>query len=1073
MNFEQVSQNGIVPPTSYFNKQSKFAVIISSTGTVVGQPLILKAISDADIYHEQPVVFYVSTNSGAVVELGQATWTGNFAPLVTTGLSTGTNSIYATWPGQDKFAPQSTINSPSTVTVASGYPLGGTMTISATPASGSIVVDEGTATFLVVFSTSTQITTPVQFYDNNKFLGNASITNNSATFSISTWSVGINTVTAIWPGQTIGGRPYAGQQTSVDYSILSGTNVTSQFVLSATPNYGVVNEESVTLTASISSSTQYAGNVNFYNSSTLLATVAVADNSAQTNVNITSLGNTGTYILRAVWDGNQTSHPRYIPQTTNSLSFNVLDRRTLSSNVLTVTPNPDVADFQVPTLSVALDGLVGPINGLVNFYDNGQLIASTATVGNVATITYPQITTGSHVITSAYGGSSNAPKYYASTSNQVTLNVVSAFAYPGTMTLSGPSSFNKLSGNETLTLTGSVNTLTSGLVTLSQIITTATTTLRTLSTASFTGTNVVKLTFNPNNLINPPTWYSFTSTNYQMLVGTTSFDNNGLYVNTYASILSSTITVDYLKSNPMYFTVNSSLPAYQNIIFQIDTAHVELIGTDAGKNLVGFLFYPVTTITYTPSFYPDVNDTTGYSATFNKGIAHTTSTNVFNIVATWAGQGIPSLGYTPYYGTNSNIITQTVNSSTLTLSGSTTSNNIAYANTFTVTVNTSSIVANTVRLYNGSSVVATSSITTGNNVVVTLSAGTLPIGTNTISAVLTTTNQTVTSNSISKVIVGAGATDLSVTNSTSTYNYYTSTGTVNSVSLTTTVNLTGQNANHSPLGNVVLKTSTGTVIVSASATSISSTVSQVSFTWSPIFLGVGDQTLIVQYQDDVWNASASTSTTITALKNKAIITASSTNLNTSGYFIGQYYGSVSFTATFVVLSSAPTSVNWSINGGFVTSTPVVNGQAYFNNVGLGTPGGTYYIDATYTETDIYAGSNQLAVTEAPAAQLNPNFTYYLGNNNNGVAVYSYSYSLPYGADLATYGASSITFTLTTYWLNVQTGGNEVQTHTATGSTSGNSVSITYGTRGYPWAFLRNEIHIHADAVSGGATAINI
>ena len=64
MNFEPASQNGVIPITDYKTKDSDFMVGVSSTSTVAGQPVVLKAISNAAMYKTVPVTFYATQTVG-------------------------------------------------------------------------------------------------------------------------------------------------------------------------------------------------------------------------------------------------------------------------------------------------------------------------------------------------------------------------------------------------------------------------------------------------------------------------------------------------------------------------------------------------------------------------------------------------------------------------------------------------------------------------------------------------------------------------------------------------------------------------------------------------------------------------------------------------------------------------------------------------------------------------------------------------------------------------------------------------------------------------------------------------
>lgn len=168
---KDVSVNGATQETPEGSKTSSFGLIASSTLTTYGSILVLKAISDAALYKTVPVEFYDDTTSTYVSTLtttllGTSTFVNTTdAPLTLTDLSTGTHYIHAYWPGEAKFGEVTTEAKPITITIIAGWPLEGDFTLTATPDSGTLVVGEGTATFVASFSTSTVVPRNVIFLD--------------------------------------------------------------------------------------------------------------------------------------------------------------------------------------------------------------------------------------------------------------------------------------------------------------------------------------------------------------------------------------------------------------------------------------------------------------------------------------------------------------------------------------------------------------------------------------------------------------------------------------------------------------------------------------------------------------------------------------------------------------------------------------------------------------------------------------------------------------------------------------------------------------------------------------------
>jgi len=435
MNFQPVSQNGITPPSQYRTRDSDFAFIVSTTSTLYGNPVILKAVSNAQMYKTVPVTFYSLNNSistSTPVVLGTSTFSDNIsAVLVTSFIPTGTNRVYAIWPGENAYAAKSTEGVPNIVTVAVGPDIGGSLTLSSSPNSNSIVEGEGSVTFTAHMTTGTALTNNIYFYADGQQIANVTMQNNYATVTVSNLTAGTHQITASWPGITLSGTTYAGKTSSVNYTVKAGTTILGNMSLTATNSYGVVNEYGPSLVARINTSTNLTGlgQVSFYNNSQLVGQSSViANNYSTLQVNALSLG---TSTLYAVWDGNSSSHPRYLPITSNSIIFNEMSRATIPNLTLTLTSDETaiVYGFSNITLTAnanlpASQQVVGDIEFL-----NGTGVLTTATFNNnVATVTIPAPNTGTYSVSAYYAGSETAPKFYSTQTTATQFTVQSAFS---------------------------------------------------------------------------------------------------------------------------------------------------------------------------------------------------------------------------------------------------------------------------------------------------------------------------------------------------------------------------------------------------------------------------------------------------------------------------------------------------------------------------------------------------------------------------------------------------------------------------------------------------------------------
>jgi hypothetical protein len=1020
MDFTPASQNGIIPPSELKYKESRLGLAVSSTSTVYGNEIIFKGISDAAMWKTEPVTYYRITNS-STVSIGTGSWINtNTNVLVSTSIGTGTHQLYATWPGEGLYAPQSTLETPVPLTVAAGYQLGATISHTVTPASNTLVTGEGTATFRVSVSTSTVLTDTLSFYIGNTFYGQAPFVNNTATFAFSELPEGALTIRTNWPGATIGGKTYEGFTYNISYTVKSGTDIGQSMTLVVTPQTGVINEGSFSLAATINTSTAISvGNVKFYVDNVLIDTSPVTANQATTSFpNTFAVGNR---TFRADYDGNATGHPRYFSFSAPAITVPVAERDT-ATLTLSDSPDPTLVDRESITLTAELDEVVKIPGGTVTFYDGATTLGTAPmTTFNRAVFTATNLTTGTHTLRAYWSGSASSPKFYGTYSNYTTATVVNVLPYPGTMTLSGASSINELS-NQTFTLTGSVNTQTVGLATLYQfnpLYTTSTTTTSNISTstvssgASLPSSRTTSTTVNSvgtSSIFNTltqttqiyPTAISVTvstSTNYTNF-RTSSFDrtayqiisrkgsgnssysialisqsagNQMIYgISGVVRIQGTNYTITSINNTPtpgdvlVYFTppfggISPTSYAADLYYYGLKTltfpsylaTATQIITTSTSISAVSSLVYKeVSTATFTGSntlkFYPD-------------GIRYQSNSQFFT--ARWNGQGY-AIGQTPYLGTGSNVLSQTITFGAITLSG-TNSNVVSLPNTFTVTANTSSVASNTVNLYANSNFIASSSITSGSNISITVPAGNIPVGTNTIiSEIILDNEKIIRSNSVSLTILPKATVTSTITLSTSSYNFYNTNGTTNTSVVTATVAVVGGYSQHLPTGNITLYAN-NTVV---STSTITSTLTNITFVPSNYSQAGTSLIFKADYSGDDWTSSSTSTSTIFLNKIKPIISITTSNQITTGSYVGQRFGPESYRATFAASSSAPSNVNWLINGNFVNNTPVISGSASLNNFAVNP--GTHYVSITYDETSVYDGTSYI-VTATQASSYFP------------------------------------------------------------------------------------------------------
>lgn len=781
----------------------------------------------------------------------------------------------------------------------------------------------------------------------------------------------------------------------------------------------------------------------------------------------------------------------------------------------------------------------GTESGMVSFelvsidgVSTGTQQISTSTfnnnVVNSPSVQFPS--TGTYVVRAVWEGRQIPPKYYGRNSDDLAVFAEERALYPGTMTLSGPSTSNRL-GYTTLTLTGSENTSTTGTfnITISSKIgngtgTTTTTNLQVIPNQSISLVDsATQVTFDGRLWLNyggNPEGTSYSTSSYSTLlskdtttsintstsisddgkititnINTVTVTNSSLIVTTtktingkYLGILSGQAYITSPRTGDNFFDCgvpttplinrqDAVLRNGNNYFYTVYAGNSSDSGgyDDAGhyvpnqwrtwtvipgpdgiiRNanarpnnlLTPTEWYPTQTqyIEQTVQRFNKVeNEESIYTITENTGISfentftgNFTGSNVASIVieneqifggsiktakAMWNGQEFyADPFYYPYYATATNAISFSIIYDQLSLSG-TSENSILLDNTYVLTLNTSSHISNTVSLYNGESLITNVSIPENtSSMVVVVPAGILPINPDghTIKAILTTTNTTINSNVITTRVYDLAIPTLTVAVSTSSYNFYNIDGTLNSGNIIANVQISHPNPSHIPTG--IYSLYVDDILVSTST--VNSSI--VSFNIDPTIYGTAGTNMDVRivYQGDDWNTSASSTAIVSLNKNKPVISASSSTWIPSGTNAGKYLNPMTFNAIFPVANKAPSNVDWYINDSFVQNTPVINGSSTFvDNV---RPAGIENISASYVDSEIYSGitSTSVILVDAFAVSL------------NSTASSSHNFLTGYPIEIkTTHNFTGFNMNGTVILTNLTTG-QQVSTGTFVGSTS--------------------------------------
>lgn len=431
---------GNIGISQYLTKDSEFGLIASNTVTVYGQTLVLKALSNAPIYKTTKVTFFSDWTAPdgvtkATHTLGTSTYVDNIAAvLVIPDLTAGTNKVYASWEGEGTYAAKSTFGNPIQILVHSANEIGGQFYVTATPGSGQVVAFEGSVTFTAQFTTSTQVSGNIRFYNDGVPIDSVPILNNQASLTVPYLTAGTRKIQASWPGGAIDGIVYGGVSYTFNYIVKQGTYVAGPLTLSMPKTAGVVLEGGLTLNAEVTYTYGHLpGTVTFYKGNTAIGSSSLVNNRATLSVPNTYV--VGTYTMKAIWDGNQGAVPAYLPLTSNAVEYAVYERGTINSISLSVTPEPSVARVQDAKITAVLNTTTSVL-GMVYFYSNIDYLIGTATiVNNVATLDTYGLSTGTHFLSARFSGSAVEPKYYSVTSTYITHEVLPGYPYPGHFTL--------------------------------------------------------------------------------------------------------------------------------------------------------------------------------------------------------------------------------------------------------------------------------------------------------------------------------------------------------------------------------------------------------------------------------------------------------------------------------------------------------------------------------------------------------------------------------------------------------------------------------------------------------------
>jgi hypothetical protein len=242
----------------------------------------------------------------------------------------------------------------------------------------------------------------VQFFDGGTLLGSAPLVAGTATLTTNGLSAGSHTISATYSGET----SFTSSTGAAALTVRSSYNSSSTTLFSSdsTSSAG----QSVTFTATISSSNDVSGSVAFYDGGVLLGTARVSDNSARFTTSSLAVGG---HAIVAVYLGSTWSPPSTSPVFAQSVQPS---GTRLRSSTLTLSASPATATLgSTVTFTGTVSGSFREIiTGQAVFFVDGVVVgtaAVTSTGSGTARTTFTTSTLprGTHRVEAVYLGDDN------------------------------------------------------------------------------------------------------------------------------------------------------------------------------------------------------------------------------------------------------------------------------------------------------------------------------------------------------------------------------------------------------------------------------------------------------------------------------------------------------------------------------------------------------------------------------------------------------------------------------------------------------------------------------------------
>jgi large repetitive protein len=368
--------NGVPTATTMFSGQNPNAV-----NTTVGMFITVTPQGSSSA----TMTGSVQVMEGATV-LGTASVQNGSAYVPVSFSTTGTHTLTAVYSGDAVFSGSTSAALNQVVkNMATGY-----ITTSLNPATAGAPISFNAVVYQSGPTGSITFNDRASPSGNPVAIGTVPLTNNQASFTISTLSVGTHLITAAYSGDA----NYVGFETSYISEVVNQAATTTTLNSSQNPAPpGVQLTFQTTVTPPSGSTVQPSGTVQLLDGSTVLTSANVTNGSAQLTY---SFGTTGTHTLTAVYSGDVNCQGSTSAVLTQSV-------KSPSSMTLSSTPNPSTDGAAAAFTAIVQQS---GASGTVDLLDGGTTLGSATLTNGSATFSFA-LSAGSHTITANYRGDTN------------------------------------------------------------------------------------------------------------------------------------------------------------------------------------------------------------------------------------------------------------------------------------------------------------------------------------------------------------------------------------------------------------------------------------------------------------------------------------------------------------------------------------------------------------------------------------------------------------------------------------------------------------------------------------------